>query len=292
MLRTGVVPTPRFVLRVNIMMWLFIVFPLSLLFSGQFSQQATTYSQQATAASPSQLPPELRARIERNRQTAIEINDLAAGIHSEADAKFLVDKIADVFADNLPPSWMTSGIRQRLAHAEYEAVSDSSRLIPEQRIADVWNEYIREIGASDEALVTISELHNLRDADFASAQYLWSRGQSIWTVSTIYALGADGKVAEGARPIEALRIFYDLDMMFDNLRAARERIRKGVLVSDEIRKRLENPPATLKATARLEMRAVNNPVWPAEHRYVLRHGPFVLNGFMEKLFDELFPPAD
>lgn len=272
-------------------MWLSLVVSVTLLFSDFFSPQAATYSQQATATSSTQLSPELRARIERSRQTAIEINDLAARIHSEADARALVDKIADVFADSLPPSWMTSGIRQRIAHAEYAAVSDSSRLIPEQRIADVWNEYVREIAAPDEALITVAELHNLRDGDFASAQYLWSRSPSTWAVSTIYALGPDGKVAEGARPIEALRIFFDLDMMFDNLRAARERVRKGVLISDEIRKRQENPPASRKATAHLGMRAINNPVWFAEQRYVQQHGPFVLNGFMEKLFDELFPAA-
>ena len=273
------------------MMWLSLVVPLTLLFSSHFSQQATTYSQQANAGSQNQLPPELRARIERNRQTAIEINDLAARIHSEADAKELVDKIADVFADTLPPSWITSGIRQRLARAEYEAVSDPSRLIPEQRIADVWNEYIREIGAPDEALVTVAELHNLRDGDFASARYLWSHGQTIWTVSNIYTTGPDGKVAEGARAIETLRVFYDLDMLFDNLRGARERVRKGILASDEIKKRQEHP-LTVRTTAHLEIHVDNNPIRLAERRYVQQHGPYVLNGVMEKLFDELFPSVD
>lgn len=277
-------------------MWLSLVVPLTLLFSSQFSQQATTYSQQATAASPNQLPPELRARIERNRQTAIEINDLAARIHSEADAKTLVDKIADVFADSLPPSWITSGIRQRLAHAEYEAVSDSSRLTPEQRIADVWNEYIREIGAPDEALVTVAELHNLRDADFAGAKLLWSHGQNIWAVSTIYAVDPDGKVADGARAIETLRVLYDLDMLFDNLRGARERLRKGVLASEQLKQRQENAPPQQKASLRveghLEVRVFNNPVRLAEQRYVQQHGPLVLDGVLEKLFDELFPLAD
>lgn len=277
------------------MMWFSLVLPLTLLFSGLFSQQATTFFQQANAASPSQLPPELRARIERNRQTAIEINDLAAGIHSEADAKALVDKIAEVFADSLPPSWMTFGIRQRLARAEYDAVSDSSRLIPEQRIADVWNEYVREIGAPDEALVTVAELHNLRDADFAAAQLLWTRSQSIWAVSSIYAVRPDGKLAEGCRLIETLRILYDLDMRFDNLRGARERVRKGILYSEQLKQRRENAPPQQKASLRmeghLEGHVFSNPVRLAEQRYVQQHGPDVLNGVVEKLFDELFPPG-
>jgi len=118
-----------------------------------FSKPVSTYSQQGTVTSSNQLSPELRARIARDRQLAIEINDLAGRIRSEADADTLVDKIAETFADILPPACITRGIRQRIARAEYEAVSDQSRLIPEQRIADIWNEYVREIGASDEALV-------------------------------------------------------------------------------------------------------------------------------------------
>ena len=118
-----------------------------------FSKPVSTYSQQGTVTSSNQLSPELRARIARDRQLAIEINDLAGRIRSEADADTLVHKIAETFADILPPACITRGIRQRIARAEYEAVSDQSRLIPEQRIADIWNEYVREIGASDEALV-------------------------------------------------------------------------------------------------------------------------------------------
>jgi hypothetical protein len=173
-------------------------------------------------------------------------------------------------------------------------VSDSSRLIPEQRIADVWNEYVREIGAPDEALVTALELHYLRDMDFTAAQSVWPRGQNIWAVPGIYALGTDGRLAHGARPIETLRILYDLDMMFDNLRGARERVRRGTLASDELRKRSEelrttNPPPQQRVAVRLEVHASSNPILASEFRYIQQHGPYVLNGVMEKLFDELFP---
>lgn len=154
----------------------FLTLALTFLYSNYCSQQVSTYKQQGIVTAPSQLSAEQGARIEHARQTATEINDLAGRNHSEADASALVDKIAALFADALPPAWATQGIRQRLAHAEYEAVSDASRLIPEQRIVDVWNEYVREIGASDEAVVTLAELHNLRDPDFATAQFLWPRG--------------------------------------------------------------------------------------------------------------------
>src|SRR6266478_9774533 len=140
---------------------------------------------------------------ERYRQEAIRMHELAAHINSEADARAFVDAVADMFADSLPPAWATGGIRERIAHAEYAAVSDPLRQIPEQRIADVWNKYVREIGASEEAIVTAAEIHNMRDATFAVGQVMWSRGksQTAWTMPNIFAVGADGKVAEGCRAV-------------------------------------------------------------------------------------------
>ena len=68
---------------------------------------------------------------ERHRQEAIRMNELAAHISSEVDARAFVDAVADMFADSLPPSWATRGIRERIARAEYEAVSDPLRQVPE-----------------------------------------------------------------------------------------------------------------------------------------------------------------
>ena len=255
-------------------------------------------SQQSDGPSNDEASIRQKAQLqyERHRRAAIEINELAGRIHSEGDAAVLVDKLADLLSDTLPPPWLTSSIRQRISHAEYEAASNSLRLIPEQRIIDVWNEYVREIGASDEALVTVAEIRNLRDANFASGQLLWSRGnnQSIWTMPNVYAVGPDGKVADGCRAVEALRVFYDLDMMFGNLRGARERVRKGILVSDEIRKRLESPAPKARTVGRLGLvvQSDTSPIFPAEVRYLEQHGPYVLMGVVEKLFDELFPQTD
>src|SRR5260370_41887012 len=60
---------------------------------------------------------------ERHRQAAIRMNELAAHINSEADARALVDAVADMFADNLPSAWATRGIRGRIRLGEYESVS-------------------------------------------------------------------------------------------------------------------------------------------------------------------------
>jgi hypothetical protein len=251
------------------------------------------YPRQESSKTEEQIAAQRQASLhyERYRQAAIRTNELAAHINSEADARAFVDAVADMFADSLPPSWATRGIRERIAHAEYEAVSEPLRQIPEQRIADVWNKYVREIGASEETIVTAAEIHGMRDAAFAVGRAMWSRGtnQTAWTMPNYFAVGEDGKVAEGCRAVEALRVIYDLDRMFDNLRSARERLRKGIVASDAIKKSLENTSTNQKTTARLAVRIDTNPLRPAEYKYVHEHGADHLIQLVVMLAEELFP---
>ena len=251
------------------------------------------YPQQESSKTEEQAAAQRQASLlfERHRQAAIRMNELAAHINTEADARAFVDEVADMFADSLPPAWATSGIRERIAHAEYEAISDPLRQVPEQRIADVWNKYVREIGASEEAVVTAAEIHSMRDATFATAQVMWLRGtnQTAWTMPNIFAVGVDGKVAEGSRAVEAIRVIYDLDRVFDNLRSARERLRKGIVASDAIKKSLENTSTNQKTTARLVVRIDTNPLRPAEYKYVHEHGADHLIQLVVMLAEELFP---
>jgi hypothetical protein len=81
---------------------------------------------------------QIRLQHEPERQEAIRLNDLAANIHSEADARKFVDAVAEQVTHHQHLMWAALRIRHRVAHAEYEAVSDPSGLIPEQRIVDVW----------------------------------------------------------------------------------------------------------------------------------------------------------
>ncbi len=228
---------------------------------------------------------------ERHKQTAIRINDLAGRIHSEADASAFVSEIAGLFAKELPPAWAQDDILYRIARAEYESASNPARLIPEHRIVDVWNQYVLEIGAPDEAIVTAAEIHNMRDGSFTVAQLMWARGnQTIWTMPNVYALGSGGKIAEGCRAAEVLRVIHDLDGLFQNLRSARDRVRKGILPSDRFKKPVEDVNARPQAAARLVAHADTNPIRPAEERYVQEHGSQAYQQLLRRLFDELFPP--
>jgi len=237
-------------------------------------------------------PEEARQNYELMRQAALHLNDLAGDIHSEADARTFVDAVAERFLGNENLSWTTRPIRYRVAHAENEAVSDPARLIPEQRIVDIWNEYVRELDAPEETLVTVAEVHNLRDATYTLSHSMWNKGimQQLWTVPNIYAVGADGKVASGCRAVEALKIFHDMFYFFQNVQRARERVQKGILVSDLAthgkQQTADHPRAV---SSQLVASARPNPVLSAEIRYVQAHGEGDYQRLLERLYAELFP---
>lgn len=227
---------------------------------------------------------------ERHRRAAIRINDLAAQIHSEADADAVVAEIAELFEKELPPTWATGSIRERVANAEYQSATNAAKLIPEQRIADVWNQYAREIGAPEDTIVSVAEIHNMRDGLLTSARILWSRGhQTIWTMPNVYALGPDGKVAGGCRALDAIRVIHDLDGLFQNLIAARERLRKGLVPSEELKKGTGEPKTPPIAAVQLQAHPQSNPVRFAESRYLQEHGAVAYNLLLLRLFDEMFP---
>ena len=236
--------------------------------------------------------PGTRDAYEQQKQSAIRINDLAGRIRSEADASAYLSEIADVFTSELPPVWVQNDLRHTISHAEYKSRSNSVNLIPEQLIVDVWNEYVHEVGAPDEAIVTIAEIHNMRDAEFVAAQKMWERGsQTVWTMPNVFALGPNGKVADGCRAVEAVRVIHDLDAMFQNLRGARDRIRKGIVVSDEIKKHAEGVNLRPQFTARLAAYSDTNPVRLAEQRYLQEHGSQAYQRLLRRLFDKLFVTA-
>lgn len=227
---------------------------------------------------------------ERHRQAAIRINDLAGRIHSEADANLYVGEIAGLFAKELPRSWRDGKLVGRVAHAEYETVANPSRLISEEHVANVWNQYVREIGAPNEALVTAAEIHNMRDGAFTVSQWMWSRGnQTLWSMPNVYAVGPDGKVADGCREVEALRVIHDLAYLFDNLRGARQRLRDGIVPSEEINKRESSPNPSPQATSRLVIHTSANPMLAAQQRYLQEHGQRSHDHLVARLLDELLP---
>jgi hypothetical protein len=236
---------------------------------------------------------QFRQQHEPVRQRALHINDLAGNIHSEADARAYVDAVAEELTGHRHMSWTTRSIRHRVAHAEFEAATDPSRQIPEQRIVDIWNEYVREIDAPEEAIITLAELHNLRDAMYSGSQFMWKNEmtQSLWSMPNVYAIDSDGRIASGCRAVEALKVIRDMHEMFGVVGSARARVQKGVLESDLRKQRLETAQFGRPIFATTELHAIknDNPVRPAAYHYQEQHGERAYQQLLRRLFAELFP---
>jgi hypothetical protein len=189
------------------------------------------------------------------REKADRLNQLAAGIHTVADARLLVDFVANLFSKELPPSAINNNMRAK------------------QRVAEAWNAYALTIGTPPERQVTVAEIHNVRDAFFATANLSWTRGgRNIWAVPAIYAT-EKGELAGGCRAIEAARILWDLANMPGNLESARVRVSHGLLFSDTLRETEARSVGTTQARGFISAGpGRRNPVEDAERDYVTRKG--------------------
>jgi hypothetical protein len=267
-----------------------IAIPLAVVLLFAVPQQSVPPQQ--SELTPEQMLEQAREKYEPTRQAALHLNELAGNIHSEADARAFVDAVAERLTGKQHQSWTTRGIRHRVARAEYFAVSDPAKLIPEQRIVDIWNEYVRELDAPAGTLVTVAELHK-RDAMYTGSQSMWKKEgftQQFWTIPNVYAVDADGKVANACRAVEALKLFHDMFYFFQNVEAARKRVQGGVLASELTRQwREPADPRPLAATAQLSASRDTKPVLAAEVRYVQSHGERDYRRLLERLFAELFP---
>ena len=220
------------------------------------------------------------------REKAIRLNQLAAEIHTIADARMLVDFVADLFSEQLPPSAVSNSMRAKVAEAEFDAVTDPQRLIPEQRVAEAWNTYVRTIDAPPDRQVSIAEVHNLRDAFFTTAGLIWTRGgRNIWAVPAIYAT-RDGVLAGGCRAMESARILWDLASMPDNLESARVRVSQGLLASNLFRQAQDRPATTTHRSYISAGPGRRNPVEDAERDYVTRNGTRAFGRTLATLLDQ------
>jgi hypothetical protein len=86
-----------------------------------------------------------------------------------------------------------------------------------------------------------------------------------------------------------VRVIHDLEGLFQNLRGARDRLQRGVVLSDQFKKGAEEPRPQTHGWARLEAHADTNPIRPAEQRYVQEHGSLAYARLLVRLFGDLFP---
>lgn len=211
-----------------------VLLPICFLSAQEPSPQNPNQSNRPAFRQPS---PEAMRRIvevrQRMKEHSIAINELAVHIQSLDDARKLVDLVANEFSDEMSPKGATRSIRERIARVEYESAADPGALIPEQHIADAWNDFVEKIGAPQETMLNGPEIHYLRAGQYISARLSWVRGeQQIWTIPDIIALGPDGKVANGSRALEAIRLLWLLGNNFDDFSRIHAEAQKGILLSE------------------------------------------------------------
>ncbi len=240
---------------------------------------------------PAQQGPSGMSAYDLHMQQAVRMNEIAGHIASPDDARQLVDMIADMFADDLPPQWTTRGIRRRIAQAEYETATDPAKLIPDEQIADAWNRFVTEIGAPGESRVSADEIHYMRDSFYTTARIFWRmpRHQTIYSMPAIYAAGPDETVADGARAVETVRILWDLANEPENLQIARKQARKGILFSEYVKqeriKHQNDPPRKAQGFVTLRV-SPPNPITVAATKYVEERGEKAMARAIEQLLSD------
>jgi len=270
--------------------WLFAaaLLPICLISAQQPSPQSPPPANRPGFQPPS--PEAMRKIAEMRKQMrdhANAINDAAGNIHSLDDARHLVDLVAAAFSDELPPRWSTQSICNHIASAEFKSATDPASLIPEQRIADVWNDFVKKIGAPQESMLTAADVHYLRDAQYVSSRISWfNYEKDIWTIPAIFAVGPDGKVANGSRALEAIRLLWLLGNNEDDFPGIHAATQKGILFSDLIKQQAKQGSGQAQSGFAIA-RITSYPVAHAAFRYQRGHGTRALDRALEDLLKNL-----
>ncbi|HWT65930.1 MAG TPA: hypothetical protein VN151_07425, partial [Terracidiphilus sp.] len=177
------------------------------------------------------------AAFEALRQQAIRMNTLAANLDTPGDARTLVGLFATNFPFVLSGRLTKRAFLDHLANAEFNAAHDPAQGISEQQVASAWNTYLNAIGAPLETHVTAAEIHYLRDDRYAASRYdFWTPGmENSFAMPALYNTQPDESLAPNCRPLEALLSLWSITDRYDNLIGARERLRRGKLLSEYFR---------------------------------------------------------
>jgi hypothetical protein len=145
-----------------------------------------------------------------------QVDELGAPDHirTEADARAYVIALVKRW-DPRKTNPHLAEFEERLAQAEYAAVRDPTKLIPESQVAKTFNRLMDEWRMPAWTRVSVPELHAFR-ITYASSVYPRS-----------VARLADGSIAFGCRPTEALLLLHMLDFIGGVPPEIREKVRES-----------------------------------------------------------------
>jgi hypothetical protein len=142
------------------------------------------------------------------------IDELGAAdhIHSEADARAYVDALIEQWGRNEKELPGAAQLVDRLARAEYAAIREPQKRIPESLVAKTFNGLMNEWQMPSWTRISVEELHAFRIVESS----LYSRS---------VARLPDGSIAPDCRPTEALLLLDQLNFNGGVQPWVRERVR-------------------------------------------------------------------
>lgn len=231
------------------------------------------------------------AEQKREAKAAIQINALIPHIHTQKDSQRVVNLVVKGLGSQLPQEFASQKMETLVAEAEYRSVSEPNGLIPDRRIADAWNAYLDKIAAPKDQQASAALIYNLLDADYTTALQIWNVpfGKGLQTMPAIYAVAPNGKLRHGATALEAARVIDDLATMPWRVQAARNRLRKGILLSDWLAQRRQHPPPPQNVHGGVfTFASAPYPVTVAAHKYVTVHGEAAYAEVVMNLMNQIF----
>ncbi len=236
---------------------------------------------------------EARAQVawQREAKSSTRINALVGNIHSLKDSQLVVTLVVKDLGKRLPTELASRKMISMVATAEYRSVCQTNGLISEQRMATAWNEYLDAIGAPKDQRVSAALIYNLLDADYTRARQLWGPGaaRGLQTMPAIFAVGPDGKLRHGATALEAALALDDLGLVPENVKAARNRLKEGILYSDWLAERRKHPQRSTSTVVAVFVEPRRpSPVALAARRYVREHGAAQYSNLLKRLIRQVF----
>ena len=183
-------------------------------------------------------PPRVELRLETKRigNAALNpldqrIDELAAHVQTEGDAKAYVEALVKRWGPEEAPD--LAEFEERLARAEYLAVRNPDKLIPESQVATTFNRLMDEWQMPGWTRISAPDLHEFR---FAYATIIYPKS---------VARLPDQSIAPSCRPTEALLLLHMLNSKGGIPPEIREQFRDSRLPWSLL-KRLRSPQAAPK----------------------------------------------
>ena len=227
-----------------------------------------------------QIPQESRSYDQMLRE-AHQVNALAQ--QSKLESRQNVAAYVNLLVSHLDiqSPLLSAEMKELVIEAELQATRNQKRLISDTTLARTFNEIMQEIHAPPEMRVTPNEVHNYRDAMSVL------KDPKPWVYPNSMARRRNGRICNGARPVEALLTLFLLQNVPENILWARERVRKRILISTLVSEPLDS--ARGEASLRIqETPEVERKYQDALRNYTSEKGAGALPSFVHFTLKKMF----